>query len=355
MRLETLMLAKTKHESELQRWTSGSQRRVLCHVSPFVLCLRLHSRQADRALIVVRHTSAARVYKFPTDPGVRCRTPTKAELVVQLREETQQWKVQCLRLEETFRGEINAWKDQFLRIDAEHTHLLNQLSSQATLAHTPKRVPIRTVDPPRSHRCEHRPHSPTKALPPPRVVHRVQAAIEVPVREEVEGECCELDTKRPPDAGVLHHTSTPTGGGDVRRRKSSAGSHHRTEVARSDSVDEGEEGPSDEASGGGYVDDEVENAGMGTLTVRGKTMPRGQKHIFQQPDEEDDELMMYASLKDKPQKTHPHVETHLPRLPCRKSVINITAQRLSATNVSTQKRRTTETGPGSAALTKRRR
>ncbi|KAI0252179.1 hypothetical protein BJV78DRAFT_1205491, partial [Lactifluus subvellereus] len=124
------------------------------------------------------------------------------------------------------------------------------------------------------HQCEHRPHSPTEALPPPRVVHRVQAVIEVP------------------------HTSTPTGGGDVKRHKSSAGSHHRTEVARSDSVDEGEEGPPDEVSGGEYVDEgEVENAGMGTLTAHGKTMPWGRKHIFQQPDEEDDELMMYASLK----------------------------------------------------------
>ncbi|KAI0245127.1 hypothetical protein BJV78DRAFT_644814 [Lactifluus subvellereus] len=31
MRLETLMSAKTKHESGLQRRTSGRQRRVLCH------------------------------------------------------------------------------------------------------------------------------------------------------------------------------------------------------------------------------------------------------------------------------------------------------------------------------------
>jgi hypothetical protein len=33
-------------------------------------------------------------------------------------------KDQCLRLEETLRGEIKAWKDQFLCIDAEHTRLL---------------------------------------------------------------------------------------------------------------------------------------------------------------------------------------------------------------------------------------
>ncbi|KAI0252356.1 hypothetical protein BJV78DRAFT_348970 [Lactifluus subvellereus] len=65
--------------------------------------------EADRALIVNTH---------------------QAELVAQLRQEAQQWKDQCLRLEETLREEIKTWKDQFLRIDAEHTRLLSQLSSQ---------------------------------------------------------------------------------------------------------------------------------------------------------------------------------------------------------------------------------
>ena len=68
---------KTKHESGVQRWTSESQRCVLCHVSPLILRLRLHSRQADRALIVVKHVFAARVYKFSTDPRIQCRTLTK--------------------------------------------------------------------------------------------------------------------------------------------------------------------------------------------------------------------------------------------------------------------------------------
>ena len=55
----------------------------------------------------------------------------QAELIAQLRQEAQQWKGPCLCLEETSRGEINAWKDhQFLRIDAEQTRPLNQLSSQ---------------------------------------------------------------------------------------------------------------------------------------------------------------------------------------------------------------------------------
>ena len=67
MRLETLMPAQTNHGSVLQRWTSASQMRVLCHGSPFVLCLCLHSRQADRELI------ASRLYKFSTDPWVQRR------------------------------------------------------------------------------------------------------------------------------------------------------------------------------------------------------------------------------------------------------------------------------------------
>ncbi|KAI0248268.1 hypothetical protein BJV78DRAFT_831662 [Lactifluus subvellereus] len=120
----------------------------------------------------------------------------------------------------------------------------------------------------------------------------------------------------------------------MRRRKSSARSHRRTKFARSDYVDEGEEGPSDEASGGEYAgEEEGENAGMGMLTARGKTTPWGRRHIFQQPDE-DDELMMYASLK----------KIHLPQFPRRKSDTYVAAQRLSATNVLAQKRRTTETG-----------
>jgi hypothetical protein len=53
----------------------------------------------------------------------------QAELIAKLRQEAQQWKDQCLRLEEALRGEIKAWQDQFLRVDNEHTRLLNQLSA----------------------------------------------------------------------------------------------------------------------------------------------------------------------------------------------------------------------------------
>jgi hypothetical protein len=68
----------------------------------------------DSALIVVTHTSAARVYKkrFQLTHGSMQNTH-QAELVAPCRQEAQQWKGQCLRPEETL-GEINAWKDQFL-------------------------------------------------------------------------------------------------------------------------------------------------------------------------------------------------------------------------------------------------
>ena len=48
----------------------------------------------------------------------------QAKLVAQLWQEAQQWKGQCLRLEETLCGEVNAWKAQCLQINAEHTRLL---------------------------------------------------------------------------------------------------------------------------------------------------------------------------------------------------------------------------------------
>ena len=58
----------------------------------------------------------------------------QAELITQLRQEAQQWKDQCLRLEESLRGEIKSWKDQFLRVDAERTRLLDQVQLSSSSA-----------------------------------------------------------------------------------------------------------------------------------------------------------------------------------------------------------------------------
>jgi hypothetical protein len=63
----------------------------------------------------------------PFSPHYPTQNKHQAELIAQLRQEAQQWKDQCLRLEESLRGEIKSWKDQFLRIDAERTRLLDQL------------------------------------------------------------------------------------------------------------------------------------------------------------------------------------------------------------------------------------
>jgi hypothetical protein len=139
--------------------------------------------------------------------------------------------------------------------------------------------------------------------------------IEVPVKEEEEEGYDQLDAEQPPlpdAAPVVHPTSTPTAtarGGDARRRKSSAGSHHRrSEVAPLDDG-EAEALSNDEIDDVEYVNEEVfieegtteaevENAMMGiALSARDKTVPWGRKHICHEPDEEDDELMMYANLK----------------------------------------------------------
>jgi hypothetical protein len=159
---------------------------------------------------------------------------------------------------------------------------------------------------------------------------------------------------RPDPVAVLPYpttisTSTGNGRSSARRRKSSAASsshHRRSLVAPSKDGsyggarggvgvrvgvgvgvgagvggyidDEGEEPRSDESDsepepdddgcGGEYVDEEdIENALMTnggmpamtttTMTGRKATVPWGRKHIRHEPDEEDDELMMYAKVR----------------------------------------------------------
>jgi len=136
------------------------------------------------------------------------------------------------------------------------------------------------------------------------------------------------DNDEHPDSALAHPTSTSTAAGAaasasaasagrraVKRRKSNASaSSHRTNPARpsdddkasksyADDSEEEEEPPSDreegEADGGEYVDEEeVENAiANGTPTAAGrKAVPWGRKHIRHEPDDEDDELMIYAKV-----------------------------------------------------------
>jgi hypothetical protein len=243
--------------------------------------------------------------------------------------------------------------------DPYHHRLLTSspLDPQTTLtAHTPKHVPIlagdssATSSATATKRGASASSSTARAdkLLFPRVVRRVQAVIEVPVKVEEEeegdgdGEANRVDW---PDSTVPQPTSTPTNGingavagtgtgtggrggtgGSAKRHKSSASSHQRRRsiiVPPSDdeerrSLVEGEEEPPSEHEeeeeegddgSGEYVDEEeVENAivngtpsaaaattGGGQKTAFPK-IPWGRKHIGHQPDEEDDELMMYAKV-----------------------------------------------------------
>jgi len=157
---------------------------------------------------------------------------------------------------------------------------------------------------------------------------------------------------------LLQPPSTPRA---VGRRKSSASSRRVSRRMLSDTSDSGGVGGGSQstaaaAAGGGgdeYVDEEeVENAiASSSPGPDGKAVPWGKKHIRQLPDEEDDELMMYA--KRNPQKGLPH-EIHTPRPPRPKSVTNVTASRPPTTNTSTQKRRNADLNSGSIPRAKRR-
>ncbi|KAI0304471.1 hypothetical protein B0F90DRAFT_1815794 [Multifurca ochricompacta] len=291
----------------------------------------------------------------------------QAELVVQLRQEAQQWKDQCLRLEEILRGEIKSWKDQFLRIDAEHARLLHQLSapsSQATLAHTPRHVPdlagdSTAISPPTKRasassfiaRIDRLSPRPLEKASLPRVLRRVQAVIEVPVKEEEREEDFEPDIEHLDPVPQPRSTST---GGNSGRYESGAGLYQQqssqvTRLEEGYGVDE-EESPSDGVrSGSEYVHERVENA-IANPTASRRTVPWGRKYIRHEPDEEDDELMMYA--KDNPRKVQISHKIRLPPLMRTKSLTDIAASRESA---STPKRRTMEAGPESLARVKRRR
>lgn len=189
-------------------------------------------------------------------------------------------------------------------------------------------------------------HSPTKAaaLAFPRVVRRVQAVIEVPVKQEEGDDENRVDWPDDSANEQKQPTSTPTGtssrgggGGSnsAKRRKSSASSHQRSlaiplpnDGRRSsvgDDDGEGGEGGGEEESlsddededeeaddGGEYVDEEEVEIAIASGTPAATTgpgprtvmVPWGRKHIGHEPDEEDDELMMYAKVEIFPPSPH---------------------------------------------------
>ncbi|KAG2037842.1 hypothetical protein BDR03DRAFT_956318 [Suillus americanus] len=159
-----------------------------------------------------------------------------AETVAQLRYESEQWKQQCLRLEDTSRQEATSWKEQFLRVEQERYKLATRVDEliEEQLSHTVQthasttpftamlRFPNTTAstrlsDPPASTRHRFPPYTSelpdesistsssrapksisTQQLPTPisanrrasgdkskqYLIRRVQAVIEVPVKEE---------------------------------------------------------------------------------------------------------------------------------------------------------------------------
>ncbi|KAG1885068.1 hypothetical protein F4604DRAFT_149891 [Suillus subluteus] len=61
-----------------------------------------------------------------------------AETIAQLRYESEQWKQQCLRLEDTSRQEATSWKEQFLRVEQERYKLATRVDEliEEQLSHT---------------------------------------------------------------------------------------------------------------------------------------------------------------------------------------------------------------------------
>ncbi|KAF8442954.1 hypothetical protein L210DRAFT_3643857 [Boletus edulis BED1] len=58
------------------------------------------------------------------------------ETIAQLREEANQWKNQCLRLEETSRQEAISWKEQFLRVEQERSKLAQRVEELVAEQHS---------------------------------------------------------------------------------------------------------------------------------------------------------------------------------------------------------------------------
>lgn len=173
-----------------------------------------------------------------------------AETIAQLRYESEQWKQQCLRLEDTSRQEATSWKEQFLRVEQErhklatrvdelveeqlsHTHasitpfttMLRYPNANTTLndssASTRHRFPPYISELPdesisaSSSRASK--HISTQQLPTPvsvnrrasrdkskqYLIRRVHAVIEVPVKEESVEDT--IPYEQPSASSLLHH------------------------------------------------------------------------------------------------------------------------------------------------------
>ncbi|KAI0050355.1 hypothetical protein FA95DRAFT_619023 [Auriscalpium vulgare] len=171
-----------------------------------------HKLEAEKWKAEVRPAPTRTVPLTPTHTAQLAKADIvnlhQAELVMQLRREAQQWKEQCLRLQDASRGEIEDWKQQFLRVDKERARLSALLEHAVLTAppfdtrapYTPRRPEPKRASTSSAHAlpvCDGGP-APTPKRPPPqtqtpgvfksRVVRRVQAVIQVPVKEEEDDE-----------------------------------------------------------------------------------------------------------------------------------------------------------------------
>ncbi|KAI0055584.1 hypothetical protein BV25DRAFT_1921693 [Artomyces pyxidatus] len=290
----------------------------------------------------------------------------QAELVAQLRREAQQWKEQCLRLQETSRGEIQDWKEQFLRVDHERARLaarLEQLVVSEPTAHapyTPKRTLADYGEPSTASTATKRAStSSAHALPPgkthlssakkprmdtdarsvapnsTRVIRRVQAVIEVPVKEE------EWDPEFEENLGGAGPSVPP-----AKRKK--VGARSRSRHGASD-----EEGDGDES--GDYVDEnegEAAEAEAATAVSRQASRAKARRRVVQE-DDEDDELRMGA--EDNPEEIYGSHRV-VPARP--KSITNTAAaavQKPPTTSAAARKRKAaTDIGDGNTTKPRKR-
>ncbi|KAG2071373.1 hypothetical protein BDR04DRAFT_512645 [Suillus decipiens] len=91
-------------------------------------------RERDEAIKAL-HELRLEEQAWKQEAGVRQSAVEQAELTIkhlaetitQLRYESEQWKQQCLRLEDTSRQEATSWKEQFLRVEQERYKLASRV------------------------------------------------------------------------------------------------------------------------------------------------------------------------------------------------------------------------------------
>ncbi|KAG1820709.1 hypothetical protein EV424DRAFT_1402049 [Suillus variegatus] len=102
-------------------------------------------RERDEAIKAL-HELRLEEQAWKQEAGVRQSVVEQAELTIkhhaetiaQLRYESEQWKQQCLRLEDTSRQEATSWKEQFLRVEQERYKLATRVDElvEEQLSHT---------------------------------------------------------------------------------------------------------------------------------------------------------------------------------------------------------------------------